>query len=339
MLADPLLLLIFVILLAVAFDFVNGFHDASNSIATIVASGVLSPRKAVLWAASFNFLAILVFDTGVAKTVGNNIIKLETITQTVIIAGLAGATLWGLITWWFKWPTSSSHALIGGYAGAAICHYGMQAGWNNATHVIIWDGWIKTVAFIIIAPILGLVLGALLMRIILHLIIRYRVPPSDKKFTWLQLASSAFLSLSHGGNDAQKTAGIIAGALVASGYSSEFHIPLWVLFLSYGVMAMGTFFGGWRIVETLGHKITRLRPASGFCAESAAATAIITATFFKLPISTTQATTGAIIGTGIVRRANAVQWNVATNIFLTWICTIPAAAMLGGILIMLLESV
>ncbi len=330
---EPTLILIgLIVVFALFFDFVNGFHDAANSIATIVATGVLKPLHAVMWAAFFNFAAVFVFDTDVAKTVGSGMINLNYVTLPVILAGLIGATAWGLITWWFKMPSSSSHALIGGYAGAAITHHGMHQGWINAQEVIITSGWSKVILFIILAPVIGLALGGTLMKLTKLLPKR-----SNKWFGRLQLLSSAFLSLTHGGNDAQKTAGILTGALVTAGAIDHFTIPHWVLFISYGTMALGTLAGGWRIVDTMGRQLTRLQPSSGFCAETAAASSILLATLLKLPVSTTHITTGAILGTGAAREIKAVRWNLAGRILMAWTITIPAAALLSGVMLLALQ--
>ncbi len=319
-----------IILAAIAFDFVNGFHDAANSIATLVATKTLKPRHAVVWAAFFNFAAISVFGTGVAKTVGSGMVALEAVTPAVILSGLLGAVTWGLITWWKGIPTSSSHALIGGYAGAAMFNSAWAHGLQAAGEAIIASGWTKTLIFIVVAPILGFFLAHVLMSITTKLHRRFPESTAGKFFGHAQLVSSAFLSLMHGSNDAQKTAGIIAGALVAGGYFKEFTIPAWVLWLSYGTMAMGTLAGGWRIVDTLGRKLTRLKPSGGFSAESAAALSILLATSLHLPVSTTHVTTGAILGVGTNRNPHAVRWNLAVNILWAWIVTIPAAAALGA---------
>ncbi len=326
-----LLLTGFVVAAALAFDFVNGFHDAANSIATIVATRVLKPFHAVLWASFFNFAALFVFGTGVATTVGSGMVALDTVTPVVILAGLIGAVAWGLITWWFAMPTSSSHALLGGYAGAAMFNSALRHGWGAMYDPIIVSGWSRTLAFIVIAPVIGMALGHVLMRVSLFMQGRSPAKKADKIFGRMQLFSSAFLSLMHGSNDAQKTAGVIAGVLVAAGYFRHFTIPIWVLWISYGTMGLGTLAGGWRIVKTMGRDLTRLRPIGGFCAETSAALAILSATLLHLPVSTTHATTGAILGTGSARSLKAVRWSLAGNILWAWIFTIPAAALLGGI--------
>ena len=330
---EPSLLLTgFVIAAAIGFDFVNGFHDAANSIATIVATRVLKPVHAVIWAAFFNFLALFLFGTGVAQMVGSGMIALDTVTPTVILAGLLGAIAWGLITWWFGLPTSSSHALLGGYLGSSIAHNILSRGWSAAFDSIIASGWTQMLLFIVLAPLLGLILAQGLMKLVL--VSGRWVKIGNRRFGHFQLFSSAFLSLMHGSNDAQKTAGIIASALVAGGFSTHFKIPEWTLWLSYGTMAFGTLAGGWRIVHTMGRRLTRLRPASGFCAETAAATSILLATLLHLPVSTTHTTTGAIVGVGAARSLKAVRWRVAGDILWAWIFTIPAAAGISGLVMM-----
>lgn len=332
---SSLFLTVFIALMAVAFDFVNGFHDAANSIATLVATRVLKPVQAVLWAAFFNFVALFIFSTGVATTVGSGMIALQTVTPTVILAGLIGAVAWGLITWWFGLPTSSSHALLGGYAGAAMTNNVWLHGRGAAFDSIIVAGWSRTILFIVLAPVLGLVLAQIMMKTVNFFVSRPNAAGTNLWFGRMQLFSSAFLSLMHGSNDAQKTAGIIAGLLVAAGYSSHFTIPVWILCLSYGTMGLGTLAGGWRIVHTMGKRLTRLRPMSGFCAETSAALSILVATLLQLPVSTTHTATGAIIGVGAAKRLKAVRWNVATNILWAWIFTIPAAAAIGGLIMSL----
>lgn len=326
-----LLLTVCTITAALAFDFVNGFHDAANSIATIVATRVLKPMHAVLWASFFNFFALFLFGTGVAKTVGSGMVDLNTVTPVVILAGLIGAVSWGLITWWFRMPTSSSHALIGGYAGAAMFNSALKHGISAMYDPIIVSGWTHTLLFIVVAPVIGMGVSSLLMK--LTMAAQHNFPPekADKVFAPMQLASSAALSLMHGSNDAQKTAGIIAGVLVANGMFQTFTIPGWVLWMSYGTMALGTLAGGWRIIDTMGRQLTRLRPNGGFSAETAAALSIFLATSMHLPVSTTHVTTGAILGAGAARKLKSVRWSLAGNILWAWILTIPAAAALGGI--------
>jgi PiT family inorganic phosphate transporter len=325
-----LILVAIIVLVALAFDFINGFHDAANSIATVVATRVLTPYQAVLWAATFNFIAVFVVGTGVAKTVGSGMIDLHYVTPYVILGGLIGAITWDLVTWWVGLPTSSSHALIGGYAGAAMARVAHLRGLERIFDALIWDAWIKTVIFIFLAPLIGMTVAYLLM-IAVYWLFRSASPlKMDKYFRKLQLASSALLSFSHGGNDAQKTAGIITGVLVASGVLKNFEMPQWVIFVAYGAIALGTLSGGWRIVHTMGSRLTRLKPRSGFCAETAAAISILFATeYAHLPVSTTHVTAGAIAGVGSIQRLKAVRWGLATNILWAWILTIPAAALIG----------
>jgi PiT family inorganic phosphate transporter len=328
---NPTSLIIFVIAAGLAFDFVNGFHDASNSIATIVATKVLKPKQAVLWAAFFNVAAAFVFGTGVAQTVGAGLVTLELVTPVVILCGLVGSTLWGIITWRLGLPTSSSHALLGGYAGSAMANCALYNGWEALWAPIIWSGWIKVIAFIFLAPVIGLILGYGLMTALLFLQRRYKVSSEAAVYKKLQLASSAFLSLMHGSNDAQKTAGIIAGALTSAGILSSFSIPQWVLAVSYGMMGLGTLVGGWRIVHTMGYRLTKLSAQGGVCAEGAAALSILSATLFDLPISTTHATTGAIMGVGAAAgKSGKVQWPIGGRIAIAWLLTIPAAAFVGA---------
>ncbi len=319
-----------IVLVALSFDFINGFHDAANSIATIVATRVLSPHQAVIWAAGFNFIAVFIVGTGVAKTVGSGMIDLQYVTPFVILAGLIGAIAWDLITWWFRLPTSSSHALIGGYAGAAMARVAHVRGIDRSFDALIGGAWIKTIVFIFAAPLLGLVLAHIMMIAIYWSFQNASPAKMDRYFRRLQLASSALLSFSHGGNDAQKTAGIITGVLVASGFLKTFAMPTWVIFSAYGAIALGTLSGGWRIVHTMGSRLTRLKPRSGFCAEAAAAISILFATeYAHLPVSTTHVTAGAIAGVGSIQRLKAVRWGLATNIAWAWVLTIPAAALMG----------
>src|SRR5689334_4511644 len=305
------------ILVALFFDYINGFHDAANSIATVVSTRVLSPGKAVIWAAFFNFVAAFTFGTAVAKTVGSGMIDVNVVTFAVIFAGLVGAIVWDLITWYFGLPTSSSHALIGGYAGAAVA----KSGWS----AIVPSGWTKTLLFIVLSPLVGMVLGLLLMTAILW-IFRW-TPPSrvDRWFRRLQLLSAAFFSLNHGANDAQKTMGIIAGVLFAAGYIQTFDIPFWVVLAAHTAFGLGTLAGGWRIIHTMGSKITKLQPVGGFAAETGAAFALLLATTIGVPVSTTHAITGSIVGVGATRRLSAVRWGVAGQIVWAWVLTIPAA--------------
>ena len=310
--------LIAIIVVALVFDFLNGFHDAANSIATVVSTRVLSPQQAVAWAAFFNFVAAFVLGTHVAKTIGKGMIDISIVTAPVILAGLLGAIFWNLVTWYYAIPVSSSHALVGGYAGAAVAKAGFGA--------LIPGGWTKTLIFIVAAPVIGLALGLLLMIAVIWIFRRWRPNRVDRLFRKLQLVSAGLYSLGHGGNDAQKTMGIITGLLLASGYLKEFHVPLWVILISHFAIAMGTLFGGWRIVKTMGTKITKLQPVGGFCAETAGALTIVGATLGGLPVSTTHTITGAIMGVGATRRLSAVKWGVAGRILWAWILTIPIAA-------------
>lgn len=326
-----LIFIIFIIAVALIFDFTNGMHDAANSISTVVSTRVLTPRQAVIWAAFFNFIAFLIFGTTVASTIGKGMIDVNTVTPTVILAGLIGAIGWNLITWYFGLPSSSSHALIGGYAGSAIAHSGLG--------VIILGGWFKTLLFIILAPAIGLFLGFLL-KVITSWIVFKQTPAAVNKWSRiLQLFSAAFYSLGHGGNDAQKTMGIIASLLFAGGLAQEFTVPLWVVLSAHAAIAIGTLSGGWRIVKTMGHKITKLRPIDGFCAETASASSIFLATHLGIPVSTTHVITGAISGVGAVNRLSAVRWGVTLRIVWAWIFTIPASAFIAAIVFFLIDLI
>jgi PiT family inorganic phosphate transporter len=310
------------IFVALTFDYINGFHDAANSIATVVSTRVLSPGKAVIWAAFFNFAAAFGFGTAVAKTVGSGMIDVHAVTFLVIFSGLFGAIVWDIITWYYGLPTSSSHALIGGYAGGAVAHAGLG--------VIIPSGWTKTLIFIVLAPTIGLVLGLILMTTIYWLFRGTAPSRVDRWFRRLQLLSAALYSLGHGANDAQKTMGIIAGVLFAAGYIQQFHIPLWVVLAAHAAIALGTLSGGWRIIHTMGSKITRLQPVGGFAAETAGAVSLFTATALGVPVSTTHTITGAIVGVGATRRLSAVRWGVAGRIVWAWILTIPLSALISA---------
>lgn len=316
-------LVLILIIIALVFDFLNGFHDSANSIATIVSTGVLSPQKAVMFAAFFNFVAAFTFGDEVAKTVGKGLVELNAIDVYVILAGLLGAIWWNIITWYFGIPVSSSHALIGGYGGAAVA----KIGWG----VIIWAGYSKVVLFIFLAPIMGLILGFLNMLITTWIVKNKKPRQVDKVFRRLQLISAAFYSFGHGSNDAQKTMGIIVSVLVASKYMDSFHVPVWVILSCHAAIALGTMFGGWRIVKTMGMKITKLRPIGGFCAELAGATTLLMTALFGIPVSTTQTITGSIVGVGSVNRLSAVKWGVAGKIVWAWILTIPLSAACGAL--------
>ena len=310
------------IFVALLFDYINGFHDAANSIATVVSTRVLSPGRAVIWAAFFNFIAAFTFGTAVAKTVGAGMVDIEVVTFAVIFGGLSGAIIWDLITWYYGLPTSSSHALIGGYAGAAVAKAGFAA--------IVSGGWTKTIIFIFLSPLIGVLLGWAIMPSIFW-IFRW-MPPSrvDRWFRKLQLVSAAAFSLNHGANDAQKTMGIIAGVLYAAKYIDTFYIPFWVVLAAHAAIGLGTLAGGWRIIHTMGSKITKLQPVGGFAAETSAAISILIATQTGVPVSTTHAITGAIVGVGATRRLSAVRWGVAGQIVWAWILTIPAAFLIAA---------
>jgi len=323
-------LVVLIVFVALIFDYINGFHDAANSIATVVSTRVLTPGKAVVWAAFFNFAAAFGFGTAVAKTVGSGMIDITVVTHAVILAGLIGAIVWDLITWYYGLPTSSSHALIGGYAGAAIAKAG--------TGALIASGWTKTLIFIVLAPVTGLTLGFSLMVLLYWLFRNFAPFRVDFWFRKLQLVSAALYSLGHGANDAQKTMGIIAGALFAGGLISEFRIDMWVVLSAHAAIALGTLSGGWRIIHTVGNKITKLQPVGGFAAETAGAISLFTATALGVPVSTTHTITGAIVGVGSVRRWSAVRWGLAGRIVWAWVLTIPAAAIIVASTFYLLEA-
>ena len=322
-----LLSVIAIVLLALVFDFTNGFHDAANSIATVVSTRVLSPRAAVVWAAFFNFVAFLVFHTGVANTVGKTVDP-DVVSEAVVFAGLVGAITWNFTTWWLGLPTSSSHALIGGFAGAGVAKAGFGV-LNSASLQ-------KTVLFIVLSPLFGMVLGFLLMLANLWLFRRATPARVDGLFRRLQLVSAAAFSLGHGGNDAQKTMGIISALLVGAGYlhleeNGNLPVPLWIVLVAYSTIALGTLTGGWRIVKTLGQRITALKPVGGFSAETAAAASLYLATHLGIPVSTTHTITGAIVGVGSTRRLSAVRWGVAGRIVWAWVLTIPAAGLIAAV--------
>jgi PiT family inorganic phosphate transporter len=320
-----------IIFTALVFDYLNGFHDAANSIATVVSTRVLTPGKAVLWAAFFNFAAAFGFGVGVAKTIGKDMIDIEQVDNTVIFAGLFGAIVWNLITWYLGLPTSSSHALIGGYAGSAVSKAGLG--------VIITSGWTKTLLFIVLSPVIGMILGFTIMAITLWIVKDSAPRRVDIRFRKLQLVSAAAYSLGHGTNDAQKTMGIIAGVLYTSKYISTFDIPMWVILLAHSAIALGTLSGGWRIVKTMGSRITALRPIGGFSAETAAAVCLFGLAMNGIPVSTTHTITGAIIGVGSTRRLSAVRWAVTKHIVWAWLLTIPAAATVAAIVYEIISSI
>jgi len=334
---------ILIIFAALVFDYINGFHDAANSIATIVSTRVLSPGLAVIWAAFFNFIAFAILGTRVAKTIGGDLVRIDLIAADmrlyVLLAGLLGAIVWNLITWYLGLPTSSSHALIGGYGGAAVAAYGGISG------LLKPEAWIKTLIFIVASPLIGLLLGYVMMVIVYWLFHRSSAARVDKLFRRGQLLSAAAYSLGHGGNDAQKTMGIItavlvAGGLLASGPQGALPaIPLWVVLTAHAAIAAGTLSGGWRIVRTMGSRITKLKPVSGFCAETAGAVTLFGATLAGIPVSTTHTITGAIVGVGSTRRLSAVKWGVARRIVWAWVLTIPISAFIAAISFLIIRLI
>jgi PiT family inorganic phosphate transporter len=319
----PLVTLVLLVALALAFDFMNGFHDAANSIATVVSTGVLRPYQAVIWAAFFNFVAIFIFHLKVAAMVGKGIVDPVAVDHYVIFGALIGAIAWNLITWFYGIPSSSSHALIGGMIGATVAKAG--------TGPLLAPGILKTATFIFVSPVLGMLLGGLLMVAVSWLCLRTSPRKVDRWFRILQLASSALYSIGHGSNDAQKTMGIIWLLLIAAGVTTRDHLPAWVIVSCYVAIALGTMFGGWRIVKTMGQKITKLRPVGGFAAETGGAMTLFLASSLGIPVSTTHTITGAIVGVGAAQRTRAVRWGVAGNIVVAWIVTMPAAALMAAI--------
>jgi PiT family inorganic phosphate transporter len=320
-LAPPVLIAL--IAVALLFDFLNGLHDAANSIATIVSTRVLRPQYAVIWAAFFNFIAFLFFGLHVATTIGTGIVDASVADPRVVFGALMGAIVWNLVTWGLGIPSSSSHALIGGLVGAGATKAGLGA--------IVWSGLGKTAAAIVLSPLLGFILALLLTLIVSWLFVRSTPYAVDATFRWLQFVSASLYSLGHGGNDAQKTMGIIAVLLYSQGHIGEFHVPFWVVITCQAAMGLGTLFGGWRIVHTMGSRITRLTPVQGFSAETGGAITLFLATWLGIPVSTTHTITGAIIGVGAARRVSAVRWNVTTNIVVAWVITMPAAALVGAL--------
>ncbi|OFW54385.1 MAG: inorganic phosphate transporter [Actinobacteria bacterium RBG_16_67_10] len=339
---DTVWFVLAIVLVAFIFDFINGFHDSANSIATVVSTRVLSPRFAVAWAAFFNFVAAFGFGTAVAKTIGGGMIDISIVDPLVILGGLIGAIVWDLVTWYFGIPSSSSHALIGGYGGAAVAKAGF--------HALILGGWVKPVAFILVAPLVGMVGGMILMVATAWIFRRVTPRSVDRHFRRLQLVSAAAYSLSHGTNDAQKTMGIVVGLLVASQVMfvnfpiRAFHltrldeIPTWVILSAHAAIALGTLTGGWRIVKTMGSRITKLRPVHGFCAETGGAASVFFASWLGIPVSTTHVITGAIVGVGAAQRVSAVRWGLAGKIVWAWVFTIPASAGIAGVSYLLLRT-
>ncbi len=316
--------ILFLIALAIIFDFLNGFHDSANSIATVVSTRVLSPRLAVVWAAVFNFAAFLFFGLHVANTIGKGIIDIAIIDKYIIFGALVGACGWNVITWYFGLPTSSSHALIGGMIGSALVKAGPRS--------LVWSGVLKTVSFIFISPIVGLILGLGIGVLVYRMFRRSSPLKVDHIFRKGQLLSAAFYSMGHGGNDAQKTMGIIASLLFSAGLlGNKFYIPSWVIIACYSAISLGTMFGGWRIVKTMGQKVAKLKPVDGFCAEFAAAATLFMSTGFGIPVSTTHTITGAIMGIGSLKRISAVRWNIAGSIIWAWVLTIPCSAIISAL--------
>jgi PiT family inorganic phosphate transporter len=324
-------LVVFIIGVALAFDFTNGMHDAANSVATIVSTRVLSPKRAVIWAAFFNFIAFLIFGTAVASTIGKGLIDITVVDPLVILGGLIGAIAWNVLTWFLGLPSSSSHSLMGGYLGAAVAKAGFR--------VVIVSGWVKIGIFIVVAPMLGLVLGLILEVIMTWVMHRQPLAVVNVWSKRMQFASAALYSLGHGGNDAQKTMGIIASLVYTSGHMKEFHIPLWIVLCAHTAIAMGTLSGGWRIVKTMGQGIVKLRPIDGFCAETASAVSIFFATHLGVPVSTTHVITGAVAGVGAAKNAAQVKWQVTIKIVWAWILTIPAAAICAAVVYKLVSLI
>jgi inorganic phosphate transporter, PiT family len=321
-----------IILVALAFDFINGFHDAANSIATVVSTRVLSPRVAVVWAAFFNFAAFLVFGVHVAKTIGKGVVDPSAVTPAIILAGVGGAIIWNLITWWYGLPSSSSHALIGGFVGAAVVSSGPQA--------VIMAGLLKILRFIVLSPLIGMAIGFFNMWAVMWLFRRATPASVDRVFRRLQLFSAAAFSLGHGGNDAQKTMGIITALLYSTGYlTGEFRVPLWIVLSAHAAIGLGTMAGGWRIVKTMGMRLTKLQPVGGFCAETAGALTLFGVTLTGIPVSTTHTITGAIVGVGSTRRLSAVKWGVAGRIVWAWVLTVPMTALIAALLWLLMRSI
>jgi inorganic phosphate transporter, PiT family len=331
-----LLLVVVIIAVALAFDYINGFHDAANSIATIVATRVLSPGQAVVWAAFFNFIAAFGFGTHVAKTVVKGV-NMDVVTPYVILAGLIGAIAWDLITWYFGLPTSSSHALLGGYAGAGMAKVAISRGLTHSFDALNPEAWIPTLVFILLAPLLGMLLAYILMIAIYWLFRNSSPSRMDVYFRKLQLVSAAIFSFAHGTNDAQKTMGIITGVLFTTGMIGALDVPIWVIFAAHAAIGLGTLSGGWRIVKTMGGRLTRLKPRGGFAAETAAAISILFSSELGMPVSTTHVIAGAIAGVGSIQRMKAVRWGLATTIVWAWVLTIPASALVGAVSLLVLR--
>jgi PiT family inorganic phosphate transporter len=328
---DATLLVGAAVILALFFDFLNGFNDAANSIATVVATRVLTPRQAVAWAAFFNFVSAFGFGTAVAKTIGSGLVVSSGVTHTVILTGLVGAIFWTWLTSAFGLPISASHALIGGYGGAAVAHAGLTTGWTTAFSTLIAGGWWAMIAFIAVAPVLG-ALGASTLMVVTTWLLRNRTPQqTNRYFRSLQLASSAAFSFAHGTNDAQKTMGIIVSSLMVGGYLDSPEVPLWVILSAHAAISLGTLFGGWRVVRTMGHRLVKLNPVGGFCAETGGAATVLLAAGLGVPASTTHTIAGAIVGVGLVKRLRAVRWHQASQIVSAWILTLPVTFGVGAL--------
>jgi inorganic phosphate transporter, PiT family len=328
---DTFALVVVIVFVALIFDFLNGFNDAANSIATIVATHVLTPGLAVAWAAFFNFVSAFAFGTAVAKTIGSGMVHAEGVTQYVVLTGLGGAIFWTWLTSYLGLPISASHALVGGYGGAAMAKAVVEHGWSEILSPLVARGWLLTVLFIFVAPLMGMAAGSLLM-IAVHWIFRHRTPAKlDRYFRVLQLFSSGVFSFAHGTNDAQKTMGIITAALFAGGYLEAFRVPFWVIISAHTAIAMGTLLGGWKVVRTMGNRLTKLKPVGGFCAETGGAITVLFAAWFGIPASTTHTIAGAIAGVGAVRRIRAVRWGKATEIVWAWVLTLPTTIVVGAL--------
>ncbi len=323
--------LIGLIAVALAFDFLNGLHDTANSIATLVSTRMLRPRYAVIWAAFFNFIAFLIFGVHVARTMGIGIVSADVMDAHVIFGALMGAIVWNLVTWWAGIPSSSSHALIGGLVGAGVLKAGIGS--------IVWPGLLTTAAFIVLSPLLGFFLALFLVLAVSWIFVRANPRTVEPTFQWLQFGAASLISLGHGGNDAQKTMGIIAVLLFSQGHlGPDFYVPFWVVLICQAAMGLGTLIGGWRIVHTVGSKITRMTPVQGCCASAAGAIMLFAATFLGIPVSTTHTVTGSVIGVGAARKVSAVRWNIAGNIVIAWIITLPASAVMAALCYLISKS-
>jgi PiT family inorganic phosphate transporter len=335
---DAFALVVVIVITALIFDFLNGFNDAANSIATIVATRVLRPRWAVAWAAFFNFVSAFGFGTAVAQTIGSGMVHTEIVTQYVVLTGLGGAIFWTWLTSYLGLPISASHALVGGYAGAAMAKVGVEQGWSQILNAIVPRGWLLTVLFILCAPLMGMLAGSLLMIAVSWICRDYTPQKLDRYFRVLQLFSSGVFSFAHGTNDAQKTMGIITAALFVGGYLETFEVPFWVIISAHAAIALGTWLGGWKVVRTMGHRLTKLKPVGGFCAETGGAATVLFAATMGIPASTTHTIAGAIAGVGVVRRIRAVRWGKATEIVWAWVLTLPATITVGGLCYLLVRG-